>query len=232
MRRSTKATEYNLNNLYALEVKWKNAEMTAIDLSKQIKKAEEARIKAAKLAVETKKSYYPTDKETIASQEKDFNMSINSIVTRREKIDKIECDGMDGYARETSGTGLKGEYFDNEAWSGKGLEKVDPKINFNWNGAAPMSGINSSNYSIKWTGFIKAPFTGQYNFVVETNDSVLVVLNNKIILAHNMKTAVAESQNRNTEWMNSEVYIVQHPAIDRSKATSQPVSLMGGSKYK
>jgi len=230
--KSTKALEYNLNYLYTLELKWKNSELAGIALEKLIKKTEESKAKKAKKESTEKKSYYPTDKGTIGKQEDLFNQFINGKVEKRLKIDKVDCDGMDGYTKVKGGSGLKGEYFDNEAWIGKGLTRIDPKIKFTWNGSSPIPGINPYNYSIKWSGFIKAPFTGTYNFHVECNDSVMITFNNRIIIAHNMKTAVPESQGRNNVWMDSEVYIVQHPNIDRSKANSNPTYLIGGNLYR
>ncbi len=232
MTRATKATEYNLGNLYALENKWLQAEKEAIGIGKKIDKAEEELKKALKKKAHEKPKYYPTDKATMSKQENLFDEVINEKIQRRRKTDKVDCKGMDGYEKDDVGVGLKAEYFDNEAWVGKGKPKRDAQINFNWKGSSPISGINPYNFSVRWTGFLKAPFTGHYRFSIDTGDSVMVTFNDKVIIAHNMKTAVKESQSRNTNWMNSEIYMLQHPKKNRNKAISQQVYLIGGNKFK
>jgi hypothetical protein len=139
---------------------------------------------------------------------------------------------MEGYANDRSGTGIKGEYFDNEAWIGKGKKRLDSRIYFDWKGASPLQGVNPYNFSIKWEGYLKAPYTGIYQFVVETTDSVMITLNNQVILAHNMKSASPESKSRNTIWLNNEVYLTQHPKITKVKSQSRDIYLLGGNKYK
>ena len=47
-----------------------------------------------------------------------------------------------------------------------------------------------------------------------------------------MYTATGESQDRNNRWMDREVFIVTHPKVDRTKATSEPIYLVGGNKYR
>ena len=230
--RSTKSTEINFGNLLALEQKWKNAETVGLGIAKLVGKAEAAQEKASKAEAQATKVYYPTDRDTIQDEEGVFNELISEKVQRRLKITKVDCDGMEGYERQKAGTGLKGEYFDNEAWVGKGLKKTDSKIHFSWSGVGPIDGINPYNYSIKWESFIKAPFTGQFTFAVESNDSAMITFNNKIIIAHNMYTATGESQDRNNRWMDREVFIVTHPKVDRTKATSEPIYLVGGNKYR
>ncbi len=232
MTRATKATEYNLGNLYALEVKWKNAEDRAIAIGKLIEKAEAEKRKNELKKAKEKKIYYPTDKLTMEVQEREKNRKLNPKVTRREKVDITKCKGMDGYESEKPGGGLNGEYFDNEAWIGKGKIRLDNKLKFNWKGTSPIGGVNLYNFSVRWTGFIKAPLSGRFKFKVETGDSVMITLNDKVIIAHNMKTAVTESITRANVWLNWEIYLVQHPKVDRSLAYSNEIYLIGGNKYK
>jgi hypothetical protein len=115
---------------------------------------------------------------------------------------------------------------------GKPKKRKDSTVNFEWKGAAPINGINAYNFSIRWQGFVRAPFTGKYKFAVESNDSTLVTFNDKVIIALNMKTAAPESLNRNQVWLDSEVFLTQHPSVVRDKANSNEIFCIGGNKYK
>jgi outer membrane protein OmpA-like peptidoglycan-associated protein len=71
--------------------------------------------------------------------------------------------------------GLKGEYFASENLTGKILTRVDPKIDFNWSlGTSPAAGIAPENYSIRWTGKLRAPQTGVYTFAAKVDDGIRV----------------------------------------------------------
>lgn len=59
--------------------------------------------------------------------------------------------------------GLKGAYFANRKWQGSPVEtKVDNVINFSWINGAPSPKLNVYDFSVRWTGFIKAPVDGLY----------------------------------------------------------------------
>lgn len=232
MGRATKATEYNYSNLEVLNKKWLAAEEKAIIIGRKIEQEEENLLKNAKKEQQSKKSYFSLDKKTIELEEQKFGIKINPNIQRREKIEKTSCVGMEGYESEKLGEGLKGEYFDNEMWIGNGKDRIDQKIDFLWKGGAPIDGVNPYNFSIRWTGFIKAPFSGDYKFIIESTDSVMLTFNNKVEIAHNMKTSVGESINRNNVWLQNEIYMVQHPDMRRDRVESKTIKLIGGSKYK
>jgi beta-glucosidase len=59
--------------------------------------------------------------------------------------------------------GLKGEYFNNPGFSGApAATRVDKQIDFDWNAAAPVSGLGKTNYSVRWTGVFTPPAPGRY----------------------------------------------------------------------
>jgi beta-glucosidase len=63
--------------------------------------------------------------------------------------------------------GLKAEYFANESWQGRPIvTRTDPQINFDWNGAAPVAGLSSKAFSVRWTGEIQVPAPGNYPITV------------------------------------------------------------------
>ena len=57
------------------------------------------------------------------------------------------------------GTGLEGNYFNNNNFTGTQKTRVDPQINFNFGAGSPIAGISKNTYSIRWTGQLKAAFS-------------------------------------------------------------------------
>jgi hypothetical protein len=69
------------------------------------------------------------------------------------------------------GTGLTAQYFSGGAPYLQTLvnTRIDAGVNFNWaNGNNPAG--NADFFSVRWTGFIKAPTTGTYTFYVNSDD--------------------------------------------------------------
>ncbi|MGK9368858.1 glycoside hydrolase family 3 C-terminal domain-containing protein [Melioribacter sp. Ez-97] len=59
--------------------------------------------------------------------------------------------------------GLIGEYFNNSGLKGKPeLIRTDESIDFSWLEESPCSGINPDSFSVRWTGYIAPPVTGEY----------------------------------------------------------------------
>ena len=67
--------------------------------------------------------------------------------------------------RTLFGSGLKGEYFNNESLSGKAtVVRVDRQIDFDWAHASPAPHVSSTAFSVRWTGTITVPKAGVYEF--------------------------------------------------------------------
>jgi beta-glucosidase len=63
--------------------------------------------------------------------------------------------------------GLKAEYFSTPDFSGKPvLTRMDPQIQFDWNGAAPAPGVSKNTFAVRWTGTLTPPGPGAYTFSV------------------------------------------------------------------
>jgi len=59
--------------------------------------------------------------------------------------------------------GLTGEYFGSSDFSGKPVAvRVDRTVNFNWDKAIPVSGLQRNNFSVRWTGSLVPPGPGDY----------------------------------------------------------------------
>ncbi|MFA3783896.1 glycoside hydrolase family 3 C-terminal domain-containing protein [Melioribacteraceae bacterium 4301-Me] len=79
--------------------------------------------------------------------------------------------------------GLNAEYYNNMNLSGvPKLERVDDEINFKWHGGSPDSLIEKDNFSVRWTGFLKAPKSGKYTITVTSDDGSRVFFNNELMI--------------------------------------------------
>lgn len=64
-----------------------------------------------------------------------------------------------------SQAGLTGEYFANKSLEGKAaVTRVDPNIDFTWNGVAAAPGIPTGEFSVRWSGEVVPASTGGYRF--------------------------------------------------------------------
>lgn len=79
--------------------------------------------------------------------------------------------------------GLRGEYFDNQTFSGKPkIVRIDPQINFTWAMGSPDTVIPRDNFSVRWTGKIIAPSTGTYRLGASTDDGVRLWVDGKLLI--------------------------------------------------
>lgn len=59
--------------------------------------------------------------------------------------------------------GLKGEYFDNPEFAGKPKHvRTDKNVNFEWWTDVPFKDFKPHNFSVRWTGYLAAPSSGEY----------------------------------------------------------------------
>jgi beta-glucosidase len=61
--------------------------------------------------------------------------------------------------------GLKAEYFNGTDFSGSPVAtRTDPQIDFDWNSASPVHGVDSKAFGVRWTGALAVPSPGDYTF--------------------------------------------------------------------
>jgi beta-glucosidase len=79
--------------------------------------------------------------------------------------------------------GLKGEYFNNMSLSGNpALVKVDSTINFQWEERPPAPQIHPDTFSIRWTGRLIPPRSGNYRLSVSSDDGVRLYIDGKLLV--------------------------------------------------
>jgi beta-glucosidase len=69
--------------------------------------------------------------------------------------------------RTVFGAGLKAEFFNGAQLKGPPVAtRTDRQIDFDWNAAAPESGVDPNSFSVRWTGTLTPPAAGDYSFEV------------------------------------------------------------------
>ena len=86
--------------------------------------------------------------------------------------------------------GLSGEYFGSPDLSGKpAAVRVDRVVNFNWDKAVPVPGLQRNNFSVRWTGTVTPPAPGDYRigarvadcYACESHEQFRVFVDNKLV---------------------------------------------------
>ena len=80
------------------------------------------------------------------------------------------------YSNVSTGTGLQAQYYNDHSegayplanpFAGTPvLTRTDPTVDFSWGEGSPGSPVDANNFSVKWTGQLKAPVSGTYTFTV------------------------------------------------------------------
>jgi len=92
-----------------------------------------------------------------------------------------------------TGTGLKGEYFNNADFTAPVLTRTDPTVNFDWGSGSPSSSIGVDTFSARWTGQVEAPVSGVYTFSPTTDDGVRLFVDNQLIVNRFLDQSATES---------------------------------------
>jgi len=82
----------------------------------------------------------------------------------------------------TRGTGLIGEYYDGSSFRKLVRTRRDLKIDFDLNNRSPVRGLSDDNYSVRWTGSLRVPADGEYEFVTRSDDGVRLWIDNEMLV--------------------------------------------------
>ena len=78
--------------------------------------------------------------------------------------------------------GLNAEYYPTENFTGTPVKRTDAQVNFTWGTKAPIAGIKTDNYSVRWTGYVKTSQAGSYIFSTKSDDGIRVWVDGKQII--------------------------------------------------
>jgi autotransporter-associated beta strand protein len=94
-----------------------------------------------------------------------------------------------------TGTGLKGEYFDDVHFSKPKLTRTDAEINFDWGTDSPDKSVEADTFSVRWSGLLLVPETGTYTFSVLSNEGVRLYINGVPI--------IDQFEDQETQWIDA-----------------------------
>ncbi len=79
-------------------------------------------------------------------------------------------------------SGLKGEYYRGKSFrnDGRVLERIDPQVAFDFGTGSPIvEKIEAHEFTLRWRGAVLAPETGDYEFLVKTEHSAKLWVNDQ-----------------------------------------------------
>ena len=125
---------------------------------------------AVKLSEPTRHVLHPQNSTVIVVLEPSVNLDNNSFI-------------------EGNGTGLRGEYFrltktgPDDPTLVPDMIRIDPQINFNWDGGNPFNSPGDITFSIRWKGEFLAPVRGEYIFYqTRWDDGCRLIVNGQVII--------------------------------------------------
>lgn len=81
--------------------------------------------------------------------------------------------------------GLRGEYFPNRDLAGNpAVTRVDSTVGFDWGDGPPAPGLPADHFSVRWTGRLVPPRTGEYRLTIASDDGLRLFLDGRNVLDH------------------------------------------------
>jgi PA14 domain len=87
-----------------------------------------------------------------------------------------------GTPPQAKGRGLRAAYFDNGDFTGLKFYRLDGRVNFTWNTAAPNAALAADTFSLRWVGQIEAPATGSYTFRLRHDNVARLWINGQQVI--------------------------------------------------
>lgn len=85
------------------------------------------------------------------------------------------------HAQTLTPRGLTGTYYRGQNFERAVLTRIDNQLDFEWKKRAPAPELPTEHFSVRWTGFLEAPVTGQYTLHLTVDDGVRLWLGNKLL---------------------------------------------------
>ncbi len=128
--------------------------------------------------------------------------------------------------------GLKGEYFNSRRArkEDRKIERVDPVVRFAFGDSSPdPKVIEPKEYFVRWTGGIYAPLTGEYEFVVRSENAIRLWINDqwgKAVIDAGVKSG-DDTEYRTTMFLTGgRVYPMRLELNKSEKETSGSIELL------
>src|SRR6266542_208579 len=102
--------------------------------------------------------------------------------------------GPDHLANITTNRGLLATYYHGSEFGGATFTRIDPVVDFNWSDQDPAPGIARTNFSVRWSGQLKADYSEEYTLYTLTDEPVRVWVEDKLLIDRSEQTWLAESK--------------------------------------
>lgn len=81
-------------------------------------------------------------------------------------------------------SGLLGSYFKTQDFAGESQQRLDPIVNFYWQGVGPLPGYPSKNFSIRWEGCIRIEQGENYYLAGGSDDGMIIYVDGKRVVVN------------------------------------------------
>jgi len=94
------------------------------------------------------------------------------------------ADLLGSFRNEAAGDqrrGLEADYYNDRRFrrDKRQIERLDPQVDFDFGEGSPDEKIGSEEFSIRWQGSLLAPDTGEYEFILQTNNGARLWVNSE-----------------------------------------------------
>ena len=97
-----------------------------------------------------------------------------------------------------TGTGLQGEYYNNQDLTNLAVTRNDPMVNFNWSHVTPDPSIQKDTFSVRWQGEVQAEYSQAYTFLTTSDGGVRLWVNGRLLINNWNNHATKQNQARMT----------------------------------
>jgi alpha-D-xyloside xylohydrolase len=85
-------------------------------------------------------------------------------------------------APDGSAGALQGDYFADETLAHRVAARRDATVDFDWGLGPPLPEVPADQFSVRWTGRLRAPETGEYELATVADDGVRLWLDGKLVI--------------------------------------------------
>jgi hypothetical protein len=111
---------------------------------------------------------------------------------------------------------LKWEIYSDQELSSLYKTTTAERIDFDWGYDAPLRGFKSDNFSMRWTGYLRLPLSGDYTFYTISDDGVSLSIDKKVCILD--WTAHAAKRNSATLYLESGCYPLELDYFEKDSA--------------
>jgi alpha-D-xyloside xylohydrolase len=77
---------------------------------------------------------------------------------------------------------LQGDYFADTTLTRLAATHKDPSVELDWGQGSPLPGVPADQFSVRWTGRLRAPETGEYELATVADDGVRLWVDGKLLI--------------------------------------------------